>query len=413
MKTAAIISVGTEIMCGKIDDTNSTFISKWLNGCGIKVKFRLSTDDTIDEIVHAIKHVNSCDLIILTGGLGPTTDDITREALAKFLKKKLVFQKDEYKKIEAFFKKVKRPCPVSNKKQAELIEGGEFLINDAGTAPGVFCQKCNKIFVLLPGPPKENQSMIKEQLFPKLKEKGFVKGSFYTKIYRIYNVGESAIADLFRPFKEDIEIGFYPVTGGWCEVHLSKYISKKEQIKKLTPIIKKAEKILKDAGLFFTENEDISKLVLDALVQEKLTLSFAESITGGNLSGEFVKNPGASKVFAGGVVAYSNETKKNILGVKQETLEKYGAVSNAVVKEMALGLKKITGTDIAISVSGIAGPEGGTKQKPVGTVCFGFVFGNDVYTKTELFPPPRPRIMVRSINMVFVEILKTLQSIHI
>ena len=140
---------------------------------------------------------------------------------------------------------MKRPCPISNKQQAELIEGGEFLINDAGTAPGIFCQKGNKIFVVLPGPPRENQPMIQSQLFPKLKGKDFVKGSFHTKIYRIYNVGESAIADLFRPFKEDIEIGFYPVNGGWCEIHLSKYITKKDQLKKLSPIIKKAEKILK------------------------------------------------------------------------------------------------------------------------------------------------------------------------
>jgi nicotinamide-nucleotide amidase len=408
MKTAAIISVGAEIMYGKIDDTNSTFISKWLIGHGIKVKFRLSTDDIINDIVQAIKHVSSCDLIILTGGLGPTTDDITREALAKFLKKKLVFQKNEYKKIENFFKKMNRPSPVSNKKQAELIDGGKFLPNDAGTAPGIFYQKGNKIFVLLPGPPRENQPMLKNQLLPKLKKKGFVKGNFYVKIYRIYNVGESAIADLFRPFKEDIEIGFYPVNGGWCEIHLSKYIPKKEQIKKLAQIIKKAEKILKDAGLFFTEDVDISKLVLEALEQKKLTLSFAESITGGNLSGEFVKNPGASKIFAGGIVAYSNETKKKVLGVKKETLDRYGAVSDAVVKEMALGLKKITGTDIAISVSGIAGPDGGTKEKPIGTVCFGFAFGNNIYTKKELFIPPRSRIMVRAINMVFVEILKTL-----
>ena len=168
-----------------------------------------------------------------------------------------------------------RPSPASNKKQAELIEGGKFLTNEAGTAPGILCQEGNKIFVLLPGPPRENQPMGKNELLPELKKKGLLEGNFYVKIYRIYNIGESAFADLFSPFNEDIEIGFYPVNGGWCEIHLSKYISKKEQLKKLPPIIKKAEKILKDAGLFFTEDVDISKLALDALVQKKLTLSFA------------------------------------------------------------------------------------------------------------------------------------------
>jgi len=399
MKTAGIISVGTEIMCGKIDDTNSTYISKWLRECGIKLKYRLSTPDSIDDIIHAIKHVSSCDLIILTGGLGPTTDDITREALAKFLKKKLIFQKKEYKKIESFFQSFGKKAPVSNKQQAELIDGGEFLSNGNGTAPGIFYQEADKIFVLLPGPPRENQPMIKEVLLPKLKENGFIKGSPRTKVYRIYNVGESAIADLFRPFHDRIELGFYPVTGGWCEVHLSNHNKKHEQ---------KVEKMLKDAGMFFTEDKNISLLVLEKLEKKGLTISFAESITGGNLSGEFVKNAGASKVLLGGIVAYSNDAKKKILSVKQETLNKYGAVSESTVKEMTLGLKKLMGADIAISVSGIAGPEGGTKEKPIGTVCFGFLFGNDLCTKKEMIPGPRARIMTRAVNMVFVEILKSL-----
>ncbi len=411
MKTAAVISVGTELMCGKIDDTNSTYISKWLRGCGIKVRHRLCTNDDINEIVKTLgQMIDDCDLVIMTGGLGPTTDDITRNALAKFLKRKLVFQKNEYKSIEAFFKKMKCPCPSSNRQQAELIEGGEFMINDAGTAPGIFIQKGKKIFVLLPGPPKENQPMIQQQLLPRLKRKGFVKGSFYTKIYRLYNVGESAVADLFKNFKEEIELGFYPVTGGWVEVHLSKYVTNKAQIKELNGVIKRAERIFKDADIFFTGDTNISKLVLDVLVKKKMTISFAESITGGNLSGEFVKNAGASKVFMGSVVAYANDIKKNVLGVKEMTLKNHGAVSNAVVKEMALGLKKIMGTDIAISVSGIAGPEGGSKEKPVGTVCFGFVFGNDIYTKKELFIPPRQRVMVRAINTVFTEVLKKLHG---
>jgi len=411
MKTVGIISVGSEIMSGKIDDTNSTYISRCLAGLGLSVTHRCSTKDVLEDIVSAIEHTSFCDLVILTGGLGPTADDITREALAKYLNKKLIFQSDEYKKIISFFNKMNRPSPESNKKQAELIDGAEFLCNNKGTAPGMFCQSGNKIFVLLPGPPQENQFMIQQQLLPKLEAKGFVNKNLHTKIYRLYNVGESYIADMFSSFNENIEIGYYAISGGWCEIHLSKHIVAHKQINEFERTIKKVEDILTEYKVFFTEDKDLSLLVLEMLEKKKLTLSFAESITGGNISGEFVKNAGASKVFVGSVVAYANEIKKNVLGVKQAFLDEYGAVSNEVVKEMSFGLKKLLNADIAISVSGIAGPEGGSLQKPVGTVYFGFLFGNNFYSKKEIIIGTRTRIMSRVTNMVFVEILNNLKGV--
>ena len=177
----------------------------------------------------------------------------------------------------------------------------------------------------------------------------------------------------------------------------------------MSPIFEKAESILQNAGLFYTEDKDLSLLVLETLEKKGKKVSFAESITGGNVSGEFVKNPGASKVFLGGVVSYSNETKKSILGVDHKTLDKYGAVSEEVVKEMDYGLKKITGSDIAVSVSGIAGPDGATKDKPTGLVYFGFLFDDKFYSKKEIIPGTRARIMNWTVNMVFLEILKNLK----
>ena len=291
-----------------------------------------------------------------------------------------------------------------------MIEGGEFLTNNFGTAPGMLYEQNGKMFILLPGPPLENQPMIRDYLFPKLKEKDFIQGSFHTKVYRLYNVGESMVADLFVSFNENVDIGYYFTAGGWCEIHLSKYrtATGKKQIQELTVATERAEKILKDANIFFTEDKDISQLVLEVLTEKNLSVSFAESITGGNLSGEFVKNPGASKAFLGSVVSYSDDTKRNILGVSKESLDKYGAVSEQVVKEMVFGLKKITGSDIAVSVSGIAGPEGGTMEKPVGLICFGFLFGNDFYSQKEIFAGVRTRVMNRTVNRVFVEILKHL-----
>ncbi|MCX6113488.1 MAG: competence/damage-inducible protein A, partial [Proteobacteria bacterium] len=157
MKTAGIISVGTEIMLGKIDDTNATYLSKWLKDCGIKVNLRLTVEDNIHSIVSAIEHIGSLDLIILTGGLGPTSDDITREALARFLNRRLIFHEEVYQRIASLFVKLNKPVASSNRKQAELIDGGEFLINEFGTAPGMLYEENGRIFVLLPGPPRENQ----------------------------------------------------------------------------------------------------------------------------------------------------------------------------------------------------------------------------------------------------------------
>ena len=413
MKTAGIISVGTEIMLGKIDDTNATYLCKWLKDCGIKVDLRLTVEDNIDRIVSAIQQVSSVDLIVLTGGLGPTSDDITREALAKFLNKKLVFQDKKYQQILSLFTKLNRPAPESNRKQAELIEGGEFLTNNFGSAPGMLYEEKGKIFALLPGPPRENQPMVKNYLFPKLKDKDFLQGNLHSKVFRIYNVGESMVADLFVTFNEDVDIGYYFTSGGWCEIHLNKYISNgtsgKADIKKLDVVSEKVEKMLKDADMFFTEDKALSQIVLDTLKEKRLTISFAESITGGNLSGEFVKNAGASTVFLGSVVSYSNEVKRDILGVKQVSLDKHGAVSEEVVREMAFGLKKLIGADISISVSGIAGPDGATEDKPIGLVYFGFLFKDKFYSKKEIFIGERSRIMTRSVNTVFVEILKDLK----
>jgi nicotinamide-nucleotide amidase len=406
MKTAAIISVGTEIMRGKIDDTNSTFISRFLKDCGIQVKYRLSVEDEIDDIVSAINHVNKSDLIILTGGLGPTDDDLTREALASYLDKPLTFQESQWKLLSVFFRRFNRPIAESNKKQADLIEGANFIQNKNGTAPGMYYDGDKNLFVLLPGPPGENQPMIKEDIYNLLSKKGFFKGDIYTRVFRLYNIGESSVADIFKNFKDDIQLGYYFSSNGWVEVHFSKFIIDKKEMKNADMIVEKGLKLISDNNIFYTDDDDLSHIVLDILLKKNLTISFAESITGGNLSGELVKNPGSSKVFTGGIVSYSNEMKKSILGVTDDSLSKYGAVSEQVVKEMVYGLKNISGSEISISVSGIAGPDGGSFEKPVGLVYTGFLFGNELIIKKELFGGKRFQIINRCINFIYSEIIK-------
>jgi nicotinamide-nucleotide amidase len=406
MKTAAIISVGTEIMRGKIDDTNSTFISRFLKERGIRVKFRLSTEDDIDDIVLAIRFAEKSDVVILTGGLGPTADDVTREALAKYLDKKLVFQEEQWRLLSGFFKRFNRPIADSNKQQVELIEGGQFIQNKNGTAPGMIYKKETTLLVLLPGPPRENQPMLTESLHPILVKNGLVDGEIFTKVVRVYNAGESAVADLFKNFKEPIELGYYFSAHGWVEIHFSKFVRDKGEIAGVLAICEKGLKIIEKNDLFYTEDADLSRIVLATLFENQKTISFAESITGGNLSGDFVKNPGASKVFTGGIISYSNAMKEQLLQVDPKTLDSYGAVSEQVVSEMVYGLRKKTSSDICIALSGIAGPGGGTKEKPEGLVYIGFLFGSELFVKKEIFGGNRRQIFNRCINFVFTEILK-------
>lgn len=409
MKKSSIISVGTEIMKGKIDDTNSTYISRWLDKLGILVKWRLSVSDDINDIVESLNAVKESDIIILTGGLGPTDDDCTREGIAKFLGKELVFNEDAWMIISNFFKRRNYEIPLSNKKQAMIIPGGEFIKNDSGTAPGIFYKENNKIYVLLPGPPNENQKMINESLFDRFKDNGLIEGEIISKVIRVYNVGESELADKLSQIKTKCQLGYYFSQNGWVELHISYYsINKEEAIQNVNKTFNDMEQILLNNNYFYTFDKDLGTILFELLKEKKLTISFAESITGGNISGEFVKNPGASEVLLGGIVAYSNEIKTKLLNVSQDTLNKFGAVSEECAKEMVIGLKDKFNSDISVSITGIAGPTGASKEKPLGLVYFGFIIDGKTFIKKEIFFGKRERIIKRSINYAFIDVYKNI-----
>jgi len=407
MKKAAILAIGSELMKGKMDDSNSTYISRWLHSNGIIVKWRISVGDDIEEIVNALNMFKDCDIIITTGGLGPTDDDCTREAVSKFLNRELVFNEEAWKKLEKMFLCKYKSAPQSNRKQADLIKGGVFLTNKAGTAPGIYVFDNNTSYFLLPGPPRENQLMLNHQVIKILKEKNLIAGVNYSEVFKLYNIGESTLADLFIDFKTDCNIGYYFSDKGWIELHINKSGAHNETlIKSVDDASIKIKNILDKNNIFYTENKDLGLLLLNLLKEKKMTISFAESITGGNLTGEFVKNAGASSCLSGSVVVYSNESKIKLLDVKEDTINKYGAVSSETVKEMVYGLKKIFNTDICVSVSGIAGPTGATKDKPLGLVHYGFFIKDKYFDKKEVFLGDRYRIMKRAINYAFIEIIK-------
>ena len=409
MIKASVISIGSEIMRGRIDDSNSTYISRWLNKLGIKVQWRLNISDNINDIIEALEVVKNSNIIILTGGLGPTDDDCTREGLSKFLNKDFIFNENIWRSIENLFKKRDIKIPESNKKQAFIMPGGEFLKNRIGTAPGIFYKENNKVYILLPGPPVENQLMINNYLFGKFKDNGLIEGNIISRVLRVYNIGESELADFLAVVKSPCDLGYYFSQDGWIELHISKYsINNDNTLSEVDNTLNDIVQILNNNNIFYTEDKDISFLLLNLLKEKKMKISFAESITGGNISGEFTKNAGASEVLLGGIITYSNEVKIKLLDVKKETLNKFGAVSKECAKEMAIGLKKQFDSDISISITGIAGPTGGSEEKPIGLVYFGFIINDQIFIKKEIFFGNRLRIIKKCITFALIEVYKNL-----
>jgi nicotinamide-nucleotide amidase len=407
--TAAVIGIGTELMRGKMDDTNATFLCRWLLERGIRVTVRANVGDTLEDIGAAFKRAAACDLVIATGGLGPTDDDLTREALAAHLGRPLVFDEALWQSIEALFLKRWKTVPESNKRQALTMAGAEALPNRFGTAPGMWCEADGRYFVLLPGPPPENQPMVELALREKLVQSGLLAGELALRVIRCYGIGESALADMLQPIAFATEVGYYFSQAGYVELHFSRFDNGDGAGRAAVEADeKKARALLAAAGVFFTGNEELAKLLLDELVARGHSIAFAESITGGAMAAELVKNPGASQALAGGIVAYSNKMKQTLLDVSPETISDSGAVSEETVREMTFGLRRATGASVCVSVSGIAGPDGGSEAKPVGLTHCGFLIGERYWHKMETFVGGRSRIIARTITFAFGEVLQAL-----
>ncbi|HQB61305.1 MAG TPA: nicotinamide-nucleotide amidohydrolase family protein, partial [Spirochaetota bacterium] len=242
----------------------------------------------------------------------------------------------------------------------------------------------------------------------KLSQMNMIKGSFFEKIFRLYNIGESDIADIFKDIKFDgFDIGYYFNKEGWVEIHITGMFENQEKVDLISlPVVRKVIDIFNKNGIFWTEDKPLSSIAYSLLKNKNLTISFAESMTGGSLSGDMVSNPGVSEFFKGSVVAYTNEIKTKLLGVKSETLTKFGSVSPQTAEEMVKGLKPIFNTNIAASITGVAASESESDDKPVGLVYFGFIFENETIVKRENFTGSRERIIQRAKNYVFIEILK-------
>lgn len=399
MKKAAILSVGSELLEGLISNRNAQYLASELKLLGYSVIKIVTVGDVLEDIVKEVRELLSkVDLLVTTGGLGPTMDDLTREGVAEALGRKLYVDEELVRKIRERLSKRFTRIPDSVDRQAMVIEGAQIVENPVGTAPGQMLKVDGRIVLLLPGPPQELIPM-----FESVKDSLKTNNTFYQITLKYYSLPESLLEDVLRDIlyaQRDVTVATMADHVEGVRLRLTTTMDKRHILDEMV------EKILERTGdhLYGVNDERLEEVVVKLLKERGKTVAFAESCTGGLLSSTIVNVPGASEVFVGSVVAYDNEVKKKILGVREETLERFGAVSEVCVREMSEGLKNLMEADVCVAVSGIAGPTGGSPEKPVGTV-FIDLFEKEHRTVKYHFSGDRNMIRTRS-AMTSLELLR-------
>jgi len=381
-----LVNTGTELMLGRVLNSHQQWLCRQLADLGYLVTRQLAVADSSPEIEQAVREsLARADLVITTGGLGPTSDDLTRDRIAQMLGKELREDPVVLERIKQFFAARNRPMPARNRVQAQVPEGALVLANPNGTAPGLALEARPNPFrdsgtpswlVLLPGPPRELQPMFKDAVVPLLQRVFPQKDSFICHTLRTVGVGESALQEKIEgPLDRLVEAGLdlgYCARLGRVDVRLA------ARGGNAAKLVSEAEAIVRaqlDLRIFGTGDEELEAVVIRLLAERRQTLAVAESCTGGCIADRLTDVPGASAVFRAGLVTYGNEAKQRLLGVRAATLDHHGAVSEAVAREMAEGARRVNDTDYAMAVTGIAGPAGGTPEKPVGTVYIALASG--------------------------------------
>jgi nicotinamide-nucleotide amidase len=398
MLTAEIIAIGSELLTPERSDTNSLWLTQKLNDIGVEVKLKTIVGDDEERLEEAIRDaVKRSDIVITTGGLGPTEDDITRQAAAKAIGRGLEYHAELEVELRERFRRWGREMPEINKRQAFVIEGAEILPNPNGSASGMYIDTDHTRIAIFPGPPREMRPMFEDFVFDRLKAAAgdVVVGR---RVLKVSGMGESALDEAIAPIYVT-----YPAvqtsilfSKSDVEVHLSaKSKSADEANTTLTELI---EKIVGKLGVavFSVQGETMEEVVGKLLAERGKTLSVAESCTGGLIGTRLTDVPGSSAYFVEGVVAYSNEAKMRTLGVSEATLAQFGAVSAETASEMVTGMRERAQTDYAVSVTGIAGPDGGSADKPVGTVFIGYSDASKTKTLKLVLPGDRELIRWRS-----------------
>ena len=359
-----IINIGDELLIGQVVNTNASTMSRMLTAAGMDVCKTLVVGDVYNDIWVAVDEaLRDSDAVLVTGGLGPTKDDITKKLLCEYFDSELVESQVALDNVKRIFESRGYELTPVNRAQALVPKCCEVLNNDLGTAPCMWFAHEGKVLVSLPGVPFEMEWLMRNRVLPKLQET-FHTDIIITKNILVQGIGESFLSDLIEPWElslpKNIKLAYLPVAG-LTKLRLTVHGG-------YNPAILKGLYDLAGKYIVGEDCETLDELVHKTLIARGLTLATAESCTGGNIARLLTAQAGASAYFKGGIVAYSNEVKESILGVKHSTLEAHGAVSEATVREMAEGVRKRLGTDLAIATTGIAGPDGGTPEKPVGTV---------------------------------------------
>jgi len=396
---AEIISIGDELLIGQVINTNASWMGELLNRNGINVRQIKAIPDNKKAIIEAIDSgFKSAELILLTGGLGPTKDDITKHTLCEYFDTKLIFNEEAYRRIQEIFQLRNFKVTAVNKAQADLPESCTPLKNINGTASGMWFEKNGKVLVSMPGVPFEMKPMMENEVIPRVKAK-YNTPVILHKTIMTQGVGESFLAkrieDWENSLPQNIKLAYLPQPG-IVRLRLSATGENKEKCQKvIADLLEKLNLLIGDI-IFGYDDILLEEAVGESLKLHQKTVATAESCTGGYIAHLLTSIAGSSNYFKGSAVTYANEIKENILGVSHEDLEKHGAVSETVVKQMALGAKEKFGTDYAIATSGIAGPDGGTEEKPVGTTWISIAGPKGILAEKHHFGEHRGRNIRRA-----------------
>jgi len=409
---AEIISIGDELLIGQVVNTNASWMAEQLNMAGIKVSCILAISDQKEQILETLKTASKrSDIILITGGLGPTKDDITKKTLCGFFNSKLVFNEEVFEDVKSIFGKRGFVVSEVNKMQAEVPHNCKPIRNKNGTAPGMWFEKEDNVFVSMPGVPFEMKAMMEGFIIPEL-TKRFRLPALVNKTVLTHGVGESSLAAIIEDWEnglpENIKLAYLPQPG-IVRLRLSGKGNKKPVLEKqIDAEVIKLHQLIPDL-IFGYDKDSMEEVIGDLLRNKKMTLSTAESCTGGYIAHLITSIPGSSDYFEGSVVSYSNMAKEIALDVNSKSLEEFGAVSEEVVIEMVKGIQQKFNTDYAIATSGIAGPSGGTEEKPVGTTWIAIATPEKVFTKRFHFGEHRRRNIRRAalaaMNMLRRELL--------
>lgn len=396
---AYIISIGNELLNGHTVNTNASFIARELQQIGVEVKKIITIADEHQEIIDSIDEAfHIADFAITTGGLGPTTDDITKKAICEYFNTSLIFNEEVWQHIQHIFKHRNIVLSSNNRSQAEVPKDADILKNNLGTAPGLVIHKDKFFLVSLPGVPFEMQNLIKQEVIPYLLSRTKIQPPFI-KTYLFTEISESLLAEKIQQWDADFhKAGFavaYLPQPGLIKLKLTSKLLTENQKQRLDEF----ENFLQNKlAPYIAADEDIplAQVIGNLFMKQHKTLATAESCTGGYMAHLITSIPGSSNYFKGSIIAYSNEIKINLLHVNPDVIEKHGAVSQPVVEQMAKGLLQQMKTDYAIAISGIAGPDGGSDEKPVGTIWIAIASHDNVYSQKFVFGGDRLRNIERA-----------------